>query len=570
MSELALKTKKSRWTSFKENAHKLFVLVKLQLSEKLKWKRGENINHKAAVVGKTIGGMAVAYGLFTGLFYLVFKVLFLIPSEDLFIFFIALLQLISIITCVIQASNVLYTSKDNALLLTYPVKHIYVFVSKIIVLYILELIKSLILTLPLFMAYATIVSGIINANYVISAILYAIFLPLMPVMIAAIISIPFVFLTKVFKRASWIKGIFSLGLFALLIVVTIFVVRFIQDNSPIRIVALFNKFNKDITAFMHEFNKYSLYANLVGKGMYTSDYGVAASYNAIMVAVIIGTAIVAVIISLPTFYKLASSATENAVQKKHKGKNVAHNSTFTTFLRKEVTLSIRNIGNFASDYAFLFAMPFVLAVLSVIFINIDRNDLGNCMTYGFIGLISLVMLCASNTASATAISSEGSEFALLKTAPGKTSNIIWSKALINEIISVLMTLVSFVLLRIILNPDVEKGLLDPGKLVLVFFYVVIIETGLLLWSIQLDIVSPKLREFANAQNKNEIKNSSQSILIGLIFSIIFSAVLIIVFITTLSIAIKAVLLILTALIFLGLRFYFLIKYRNAFFEDIQL
>lgn len=564
-----LNVKPSR-ESLKVTLHKLWVLVKLQISEKLKWNATDTFSHKAGVFGKHFGGMILAYGVFTGLFYLIFKILAFQPTIDMFIFFIFLLQLISIVVCTVQASHILYTSKDNSLLLTYPVKHFVVFASKLIVMYILELIKSLILTLPLFMAYMTMVPGIINANYIICSILYSIFLPLMPVLIGAIISIPFVFVTKIFKKAVWVKGIFSLGLFALLIYFTIVIVQFIQANSPIRIMALFNKFQNEINAFFQSVNKFGLYANLVGNGMVNSNYANAALNNLAMAGVVVGVLIISVLISLPTFYKLASSASENATQKKHKGKNVAHKSTFVTFLRKEFLLSIRNIGNFASDYVFLFALPFVLSILSAIFINVERNDLGFSMTYGFIGLTTLIMLCASNTASATAISSEGSEFALLKTAPGKISNIIWSKLLINFIISFLATLISFVILNIILIPDIQAERLDPAKLWVVFAYVSLIECGLLLWSIQLDIVNPKLREFANAQNKSEIKNSASSILIGLIFSVIFSALLILLFITKLPLLPIAIILIGVALVFLGLRFYFLIQYRNAFFEDIQL
>lgn len=549
--------------------HSLWTLIRLQLSEKLRWKQNASRGYKIATVAKQIAYIGLAFGIFFGIFYLIFNVLFLRPSVDLFIFFIFVLQLISIISCIIQASNILYTSKDNALLLTYPVKHELVYISKICVLYIIELLKSLTLVFPIMMAYGIVVK-VITPNFVISGLFYAFFLPLIPVMLGAIISIPIVYITKIFKKATWVKGIFSIILFGGLIYLTILLVGFIQDNSPIRIMALFEKFNKGLADFLATANKFALYANFIGKGMYGQTAAEIWTNHGLMIAVLFGIALVSVLISLPTFFKLASSASENAVVKAHKGVNKAHKSTFVTFLRKEATLSLRSIGNFASDYAFLFAMPFVLILLTCIFVNIDRNELGLSMTYGFVGLVSLVMLCASNTASATAISSEGNEFVLLKTAPGKTSNIIWSKLLVNFIISLIMTLVSFVILRIVLNKDVEKGLLDVDKLLLIFFYISIIEVGLLLWSIQLDIVNPKLREFANAQNKNEIKNSSQSILIGLIFSIIFSAILILVLILTISLAIKAVILILVALIFTGLRFYFLIQYRDAFFEDIQL
>lgn len=548
----------------------LLTLVKLQLSEKLHWKQNASTAYKAATVAKRIGYMGVAFGIFTGLFYVIFNLLFLEPNTEYFVFFVFVLQIISIISCVVQSSNILYTSRDNSLLLTYPVKHHQVYISKILVMYILELLKSLTLVFPLFMAYATIVPGVMTANYVVSGLVYAVLLPFIPVLLGAIISIPFVYLTKILKHSNWVKGIFSILLFAGLIVLTVFVVKFIDANSPIRIVALFKKFNRDISAFVSKANKFALYANFVGRGMCAQDTVTAWSNHGLMLATLAGISLVSIAISLPSFFTLASSASENAATKKHKGENKAHKSTFITFLRKELTLSIRNIGNFASDYAFLFAMPFVLIILTCIFVNIERNELGMSLTYGLLGLITLVMLCASNTASATAISSEGSEFVLLKTAPGKMSNIIWSKLLVNFIISFVMTTISFIILRIVLSADIEKGLLDGTKLLLVYIYVNLIEIGLLLWSIQLDIVNPKLREFANAQNKNEIANSSQSIIIGLIFSIVFSAISILLFITTLPIYIVGILMVIVGLIFVGLRFYFLIRYRDAFFEDIQL
>ena len=101
----------------------LWTLIRLQLSEKLVWKQNASTGYKVAQVAKRIGYMGVVFGLFTLIFYLTFNILHLRPTINLFIFFVGILQLISIISCIVQASNTLYTSKDNALLLTYPVKH---------------------------------------------------------------------------------------------------------------------------------------------------------------------------------------------------------------------------------------------------------------------------------------------------------------------------------------------------------------------------------------------------------------------------------------------------------------
>jgi hypothetical protein len=210
-------------------------------------------------------------------------------------------------------------------------------------------------------------------------------------------------------------------------------------------------------------------------------------------------------------------------------------------------------------------MPFVLMVVSSIYVRVDRDIVGECMTYGFIGMIALIMLSSSNTASATAISSEGSEFALIKTAPGKTSNIVWSKILLNFVISTIFLTITFVLLTFTL-----KGYVDYYRLWLVYIFVLLVDLGLMLWSIQLDIVNPNLQEFANNQNKSEIKNFSKSITIGCIASIIFSIMLIILYLLTISIVMLTTILIIVAVLFIGLRLYFLINYMNAYFDDIQL
>ena len=280
---------------------------------------------------------------------------------------------------------------------------------------------------------------------------------------------------------------------------------------------------------------------------------------------LLGVLVVGIALSLPLFFKLASSAAENSIDKKHSSKNVVHKSTFFTFMRKELLLSIRNMNDFSSNYLFLFVMPFVLVLMTSIFVRINRNPLGYSMTYAFCGLIALIMLSSSNTASATAISSEGTEFALLKTAPGKTSNIVWAKVLINGILSFVSLLISFILLSFFLGDKVVLA-----QLWLVFIFVVLIDIGLILWSIQLDILNPSMKEYATTQNRGDIKNFSTSIVIGIVASVIFSAVMIVLFWVSKSLLLNAAILVGLGLIFVGGRIYLLINYLNAYFHEIEL
>lgn len=539
---------------------KLKILSLMQLSEKMKFKRDATANQKLGVVGKLVAAMGIAYGIFTLLFFLIFKVLFFSASVNLFIFVLFLMQIISIISNTVTMSSTLYTSKDNQLLMTYPVKHLHVYISKVVVSYIIELRKSLIFTFPIFMAYATIVTNVLTPNFVISGIFYSVILPIFPVLIGAILSIPLMYFKKLLNSQTIIKGLLTLALFIGLLFLTYFLVSLLPDN--LRIVALYNSFLTKLDAFLENVNSFAGYTLFIGRAMYGIDPWL---NDLIAIGILIGVAVVSILISLPLFYKLASSATENSVQKVHNSKNTYHSSTFLTFMRKELILSIRNASDFISDYFFLFIMPFVLVLMASIYLRIDTNPLGDAMTYGFIGLIALIMLSASNTSSATAISSEGTEFVLLKTSPGKSRNIVWAKLLINYIISLTMTTISWIFLSI-----VTKSRVDMFQLWIVYIFIVIIEFGLILWSIQLDILHPKLKEYANSQNRSDVKNFSSSILIGLVVSLILSIIMIVIFLMNLPVWIILVLLLALALIFVGIRLYLLINYIYAFFNDIEL
>ncbi len=553
----------------------------MQLSEKVGVNRNKSKSKTLGVIGKNAFFVALSFALFTLLFYVMFNVIFFRATTTLFIFLVFILQLLSIITCTLSLSHDLYMSKDNMILMTYPVKHVEIFISKLIVVYLLELRKSLVMTLPLFMAYVTINSGLFSVNFLCGSIFYALILPLIPTLIGALLSIPFVFLGKAIKQASWVKGIFSLLIFAGLIVLCVFFVNWLNVIGEIRIVALWNRFLVDFENFLANVNHFALYCNFVGNSILGKGALTCFLNYVYFFAVTIGLIGLVIVTALPTFYRLCSTSAEKASSKPHKGLNKTHKSTFFTFFRKEVVLAVRNLSNFASDYVFLFAMPFILILLTTTFTHINRNNLGYSMTYGIIALITLVLLAVSNTASATAISSEGNEFVLLKTAPGDVRNIIWTKLLLNFIIAFGATLVSYVLLSFFLQPDVQAGRINLGIVWIIFALAVLLEAGQLLGAIQYDILNPRLREFANSENKNEIKSSSHSIISGMVVAVIGTALIFVVvmallpgFVSSLGeglgIFVSGLIVGVFGLIYVGLKLFFLVQYRNAYFEDIQL
>ena len=538
----------------------LKILTLLQLSEKIKLKRETTFSQKLGIVGKSFFHTVISYVVLVLLCFLLFNILFVRTSVLLLTFVLFIMQLLSIVTSTVSMTDSLYLSKDNYLLMTYPVKHSHIYISKLLVAYILELRRGVQFTLPLLLAYATINTNLLTFNYVLASIIYSVFLPLFPVLIGALLSIPVALGKKFIKKYTIIQILGTIALFVSLFLITQGIINALPENFSV--VRNYDDFLDGLDTFYMSVNRFSTYVGCLGELLYGKNIFI---NNLLIIAILIVIGVVSIASSVFVYFKIASSASESSIQKNHSSKNKAHKSTFLTFMRKEMTLSIRNIGNFASDYFFLFILPFVLMIVSSIYVRVDRDLLGECMTYGFIGMIALIMLSASNTASATAISSEGTEFCLIKTAPGKTSNIVWSKILINFLISTIFLALTFALLSYTLD-----GYVELSKLWLVFVYVILIDLGLILWSIQLDILNPKLKEFANSQNKSEIQNFAHSITIGCIASIIFSAALIVLYLINFSIAVLAAILVGIGIVFVLFRLYFLINYMNAYFDDIQL
>ena len=546
--------------------HKIKILTLMQLSEKFKLKTDLSFQQKLGQVGKMLIKMGISFGLFTVLFLVIFKVLFIPPTVNLFTFVIFIMQIFGIIAQTSKLSDSLYMSKDNAILLTYPVKHELVYFSKIVVAYVIELYRSILFIFPIFMAFMTIVSrtmygmNVLTLNYVILSVLFSIVLPLFPVLIGAILSIPVTYIRKGIKKYTSLKLLGLLILIGGLTTITYLIVNYLP--SVVLIVQRITQITEKADEIFVIANKFSLHCLFIGRAMGSINTWLNVLFTFL---ILFGLIAISILVSMPLFFNLASSSSENAVIKKHKGINKAYKNPFMTFMHKELVLSIRNIGDFASDYLFLFLMPFVLSIMAAIFMRVDRNNLGLAMTYSFIGFITLILLSASSTAAATAISSEGNEFVLLKTAPSNTSKIIWSKLLMNFIMNFIMLSLSYGILTLIFKDDNNLK-----TLWIVYLVVLLVSFGVMMWSIQLDIEKPKLKEYANSEKRSDVSNFGASIGIGLGVGVVFSAIMIIVFLIGLPLLYQGLILLAIALGFCLVRLYFLIGFTKAYFQDIEL
>lgn len=550
------------------------LLTLLQMSDRIKINNIKDKKRIAVSIAVSILALILITAAFFALFYVLSEYLKISMDKNIVIFLIFALQILSVISCTVGLLKTLYEGKDNMILLSYPTKHVEVFISKLLVFYIYEFIKSLFLILPLLLSFGlTIVS--FDFLYLLTTLLLVIILPIYPVLIGALITIPLVLLNKVLKRFSWIKTLIGVGLLILLF----FGVDFLVSNLsvPFEMVSIFNRFLTKVTDFIVSFNKYALYYRSIGSAL--AGENILLNYS-IIFGVLIGLVALIVLISMPLYFSLASSSREHANVKIHNGGNKAHTNTFFTFVKKEFLLSIRNFSGFINNYSFLIALPYILYLVTSINLAVYKNELGFHLTVAGVGFVSLILSSASNTASALAITEEGSEFVLLKTVPANIKNLCWAKIFFNVVFSSIMIIVSFLIVQIFCTRFCNNVVLPSGipmkmqmistlDLWFMCACVLIVNLGLILWSFQLDIKNPSLREYAASGDSTSVKNVSLSIKIGLFVTIIFTVIAVFFLIDGGSSILTWSKIMLFSLIFLGFRFYFFRNYLKYIFPRIE-
>ena len=553
---------------------RLKLLTLLQLSDRLKIKKIENKKQLVAKIAVSLLLLTIVTGVVCVIFYLLTEFMAIPKDKNIAIFLIFILQLLSVIACTNGLLKTLYTGKDNMILLSYPAKHYEVFVSKLLVFYIYEFIKSLYLMLPILLGVGVMITSI-DAIFLLTVAILLILLPIFPVLIGALLTIPLVLLNRIFIKFPFLKTLGGIGLLVLLFFAITLIMN--QLDVPFRMLALYNRFINSVIDFISEFNKYALYYRSIGAALFHEN--LAMNYGIIFGVLILLIAL-RVLISMPLYFKLASKSAEHANTKNHRGGNVAHKNTFFTFVKKEFLLSTRNFSEFINNYSFLIALPYVLYLVTTINLAVYRNELGIYLTVAAVGFVALVMSSASNTSSALAITQEGSEFVLLKTVPANTSNMCWAKIFFNVVFSSVMIIISFLIIQIFGAKFCREVTLpngDPFAMEMISHLdlwcmcacVIIINFGLILWSFQLDINNPSLREYASNGDATAVKNVSQSIKIGLIVTLLFTGLAVFFLIDGGSSVITWVKLLGLAFAFLVARFYFFRNYLKYVFPRIE-
>ena len=289
----------------------------------------------------------------TGIIYVLFFLLkFLgvlfeggMPVSMFNIFFYILIT-VNILGCINDLTNTLFFSEDNLVLLSYPVKGNTIFFSKLLVFYILQLLKSFTTIVPLFIAYG-IFGGFRIGFY--PWLLFCFFLiAMLPVAIASVFTIPYMYIKTFFKQHLYLQNslyfIFLIGITVLIF----YLVDLIPENLEIA-TKWATVYFPAITNFTQQFEKFvgplvflpRLLMGYVPGGINNPTYlTIFNKYTFPILMGLIGVIIVCLVISnfaaKPLFFHMATRPFEYK-KKKIKNDFTLHNDS----------------GNIFTEYAFI-------------------------------------------------------------------------------------------------------------------------------------------------------------------------------------------------------------------------
>lgn len=503
--------------------HELKSLVMMQLKDKIDM---SFLGSTKKTIFKVIFSI-LKFAIITGIIYLGFYFLSLlrlvsllpgIPLNVLLVIF-TIMSILSLIVCTNSLKNNLFKSKDNFMLLTFPVTKTKLFLSKLILFYIYEFLRNIYYLLPLFVAYFMI-NGCPIYFYlwlIVALVLYT----LVIVTIASILSIPAMYIGNAIGRVKGLNVVLAGVLVALVIVGLVKIILAIPADFDF--MATWSTTFWDLQDFLSDFSKYATPFTVLLTALIGERYGITNKLLTLKqflnILLIIGA--VAVIFTLtyflvkPLFFKLASKEFEykkKIVKNEHKNRKL---NTFWSLFKKEVLTTYRTNDKFNSMVFTAIALPLTLLLLNKIYSAMATRLSGTIMTIAFNILIFLLIVLASNAMVAKVFSEEGASAYLNKVSPTSYLKILTSKFMLNFI---LMTLSIFATTIIVVS-FIKLSFING---VLLFVMVESLYIAHLVQSAELDIMNPQNQEYATTGNHSNNKNVIKSNLLGFIMSALFA------------------------------------------------
>lgn len=504
----------------------LMILVKMQLKERLNFKRldVENVNVLNIVV--SILGAIIKFALVFVLcaaFLLVATKLSLfainqVPSTVISFIF-TIMMLLSIFSCVVGLTKSMYYARDNAVLLTLPSRPIQLYLSKLIIFFVFELKRNLSFMVPLFLAY------FFTHGYGIGAypwmLFCMIFVSLFTVAIGALLSIPAMWIANFFRQNKWLQMSTLTVIVVSAIVALFYAIALIPVNIDIRTnwVPITNAIHDFFKAYATNFSwVYDITRLMLGEtvGLVRSfPIGATALRFLALFAATFVLLLMGVLIVKPLFYSMASKPFEYLKKPTNPKQNTRRKRRWSSIFY-EWLIAIKSTNRMFSNVGIFISIPILIFLLNKIFLAMNTRAVGNHMVVAFNVLITLLVALNSNCSVASIFSRDGRSSYLIKTQPSSYPILIFSKLLPDTTFVCVSIFATFIVMLFTLSLGLFNTVILAASICMVYL-------SHMLYSAELDLMNPQIELYATVGNTENNPNETKSTAMAFLISFVIAA-----------------------------------------------
>lgn len=552
--------------SFNESYRALTTLVKMQLKEKMDL---GFVKSKRTLLFKLVW-LLVEFAAITALITVAFhfiKVLGLfslvhdIPVSVISVVF-AIMLLLSLVTDTIGLMKSLYFSKDNTVLLTFPATPSLVFFSKLATYYVYELRKSFMFTIPMFIAYG-IAKGY-SFFYYPWLILMFVFISVVPVLLAALLSIPSMFAYVFLNRLKILQYILYTVVVGGAILLLWRLIGLIPEN--INFVESWGDTYWEIQTLLSNYTKtfapiYAFTELIVGKTVgLTNVIFHSNTLTSLLSLIGIGAVLLVLcfVCSKPLFCRMASTPFEFKKKNAIKEKSNSKLPPFLSAVKKELTVGLRSNSFLKLAGVLIVAMPMAIYLLNKLYSAMNTRFLGTQMTICFNVIIILLIMLMTNIDIASVYSRDGSSSYLNKVQPAPYAILLYSKLFFPMIIALVGTIFT-------VNIFAIESSLKPLDAAMIGVTVYGIYVAHLFSSAESDIMNPQYEQYATFNDQASNPNESSSGIMAIIVSAI--VFIIALFLSSRSDATTWVKLAVVAIVFASFKIFTFVSKIKAFYKE---
>lgn len=487
----------------------ILAILKLQLDNRFAIFKKSNIKTRLLNILK----YAIIFGAIFGVCcFIISKISFFLVisfNQELFAIVLSFLLIISLIFSISNVISTMFMSKDNELLLCLPVSFDQLYVSKLVVLYINELVFNILYIFPILLALGTVGIGIPAIYFLVIVLLFPI-LPFASLGIASLLAIPVMSIVKFLMDRPKVSVVVSIvGIAALFVLYMLFITSisgaFNITEQQIETSVAVNQGVLDIGSKIPViYWLSSIFFNL--KTIYKLYIFMAAFIVLFVASALIVRKIFFKISVFNNNFKKATRAKKRVFKKRSIEKEL---------LLKEFRTCLRSPSIIVQFFLFPLLMPLIVYTYDKLLFSIAVNQTGQALIFASHVLVLFMVTTLSSSITSTALSREGGLLYFSKMIPVSYEKQALIKIVFNTIISWAAILITTVVCCIFNETNIVL-------IILASIAALITSVGHICQSYDIDLRNPTLDWYDVGEISALSKNTTSSILFGFLVAIIFT------------------------------------------------